>query len=319
MVDSKKQAETIDAPLVSVLVITYNSAAYVLETLESAKVQTYQNIELIITDDGSSDDTVEICRQWLDENNSRFVRTELITSSVNTGIPANCNRGNKACCGEWVKGIAGDDLLVPDAIENYVAAVSDNIYCLVGKMQCFCTNTNDEIVYKKIYPVESDLSFFYLSASRQHRKLLTDSFNFSPAVFMRKSVYNSCGEFNENFKYLDDLPYWLRITDQGIKFNYLPKITVLYRTQHESTVFVTGKFYNLKFMSCLFSFRKKIVYPQVPFWNLFFYESEVAEYLRYFVMTRIFRNKRNHITHLIYAMFSILSFRSWRNYLKGRH
>lgn len=319
MVDSKKQAETINAPLVSVVVITYNSAAYVLETLESAKIQTYRNIELIITDDSSKDDTVAICRKWIEKNESRFVRVELLTVPENTGIPANCNRGYKAAKGEWIKGIAGDDLLVPDAIENYVAAISDDIYCLVGKMQCFCMDANNEIVYRKIHPVESDLSFFNLSASRQHRKLLTDSFNFSPAVFMSKSVYDACGEFDEHFKYLEDLPYWLRVTDRGIKFDFMSKVTVLYRTQHESTVFVAGKFYNLKFMSCLFSFRKKIVYPQIPFWNLFFYESEVVEYFRYFVMARVLGNKRNHITHLIYAMFSILSFRSWRNYLKGRH
>ena len=55
-------------PLVSIIVITYNSAKFVLETLESAKAQTYQNIELIISDDGSTDNTVQICREWLKNN-----------------------------------------------------------------------------------------------------------------------------------------------------------------------------------------------------------------------------------------------------------
>jgi glycosyltransferase involved in cell wall biosynthesis len=98
-------------PLVSIVVITYNSSEYVLETLESAKAQTYQNIELIVSDDCSTDDTVETCRRWIAENKERFVRTELITIEKNSGIPANCNRGVRAARGEWVKGIAGDDLM----------------------------------------------------------------------------------------------------------------------------------------------------------------------------------------------------------------
>lgn len=52
-------------PLVSVIVITYNSAKYVLETLESIRVQSYQNIELIISDDCSKDNTIDICRNWI--------------------------------------------------------------------------------------------------------------------------------------------------------------------------------------------------------------------------------------------------------------
>ena len=103
-------------PLVSIIVITYNSSKYVLETLESAKAQTYQNIELIVSDDCSIDNTVEICREWIENNKERFVRTELITAEKNTGIPANCNRGVKAAQGEWVKLIAGDDILYNNCI-----------------------------------------------------------------------------------------------------------------------------------------------------------------------------------------------------------
>jgi len=113
-------------PLVSIIVITYNSSKYVLETLESAKAQTYQNIELIVSDDCSTDNTVEICQEWIAKNKERFVRTELITAEKNTGIPANCNRGVKSVQGEWVKLIAGDDALLPDCIEYYLFYIKKN-------------------------------------------------------------------------------------------------------------------------------------------------------------------------------------------------
>ena len=66
------------SPLVSVIVITYNSSKFVLETLESIYNQTYSNIELIISDDCSSDETINICQNWLYKNKNRFKNIELI-------------------------------------------------------------------------------------------------------------------------------------------------------------------------------------------------------------------------------------------------
>jgi glycosyltransferase involved in cell wall biosynthesis len=94
----------------------------VLETLESAKAQSHTNLELIVSDDHSTDNTVEICRRWIENNKERFVRAELIISEKNSGIPANCNRGVKAARGEWVKLIAGDDLVS----EHFVSKCFEN-------------------------------------------------------------------------------------------------------------------------------------------------------------------------------------------------
>jgi len=107
-------------PLVSIIVITYNSAKYVLETLESAKVQTYLNIEVIVSDDCSMDDTVSVCSKWLEDNKGRFARTQVLTNEENTGIAENCNRGIKAGKGNWIKLIAGDDLLLPNCLCDFI-------------------------------------------------------------------------------------------------------------------------------------------------------------------------------------------------------
>jgi glycosyltransferase involved in cell wall biosynthesis len=130
-------------PLVSIIVITYNSSRFVLETLESAKNQTYQNIELIVTDDNSSDDTVYVCRKWIDENKTRFVRAELITAISNTGIPANINRGLKRVNGTWIKCIAGDDLLAKDCLTgliNYILTQQEDIRILSSNIVSFSGN-----------------------------------------------------------------------------------------------------------------------------------------------------------------------------------
>ena len=110
--------------LVSIVVITYNSVRFVLETLESIKKQTYNNIELIISDDASTDRTVEVCKTWIDDNYRRFKRTKLITVHRNTGIPANFNRGVMAAKGAWIKTIAGDDVLYQNCILDNLCHIS---------------------------------------------------------------------------------------------------------------------------------------------------------------------------------------------------
>ena len=98
-------------PLVTIGVITYNSAGTIVETLESVKKQTYGNIELIISDDASKDNTVEICRDWLERNASRFSRVEMITTDVNTGTCGNCDRLLEKTTGLWLRILAADDIL----------------------------------------------------------------------------------------------------------------------------------------------------------------------------------------------------------------
>ena len=105
-------------PLVSIAVVTYNSGKTVLDTLESIAAQTYQNIELIISDDCSKDDTVAICRAWLDSHGSRFARTELLQAEVNRGVCVNANKGRFAATGEWQMGLAGDDILLPNCLSD---------------------------------------------------------------------------------------------------------------------------------------------------------------------------------------------------------
>lgn len=115
-------------PLVSITVITYNSASTVVETLNSVYCQTYRNLELIVSDDSSSDDTVNVCKKWIKKHENRFERVCIIESKMNTGISANINRADAACTGECVKGIAGDDKLVPGCVETFVDLVSVQKY-----------------------------------------------------------------------------------------------------------------------------------------------------------------------------------------------
>lgn len=155
-------------PLVSVHVFTYNSSKTVVETLGSIYNQTYPNLELIVSDDCSPDNTVEICREWIETHKDRFVRTKLLTFEKNTGVSANMNRGADACQGEWVKDIAGDDILLPDCVETYVDYVREHpdAVCVFANVEVFGDDEEDKRFMEEYYSIEEE--FFSWSIEEQY-------------------------------------------------------------------------------------------------------------------------------------------------------
>ncbi len=224
-----------EQPLVSVPVITYNSSRTVLETLESIKAQTYQNLELIVSDDCSTDNTVEICRKWIEQNKSRFVRTELLTVEKNAGVAGNNNRAAKACRGEWVKSIAGDDAFMPDCIQDcmdYVADHTDTIY-LFGKQKAFGAS---EERCKGIDAV-FDYTFFNLTKEQQLHRLVFDR-NCVPATtvfYNRERAKQLNIKEDERIPLLEDWPKWINLLRAGVKLHFIDKVLVKYRVGGIST------------------------------------------------------------------------------------
>jgi glycosyltransferase involved in cell wall biosynthesis len=223
-------------PLVSIIVVTYNSSKYVIETLESAKIQTYENIELIVSDDCSMDDTVEICRQWIEENKTRFIRTELITFEKNTGIAPNCNRGILAAKGQWLKFIAGDDLLFPKCIETFVDHIKKNpkdkfVFSKIKILDNPIFNTHTKEFWIKSYDLFSILD----TAKKQFRYLKING-NFVPASssFIYKNVFSEIGNYDEEIPFMEDFPLWIKATKMGFKLSLIDQVLVSYRANSDS-------------------------------------------------------------------------------------
>lgn len=131
-------------PSVSIVVVTYNSSRFVVETLESAYNQNYEGpIELIVSDDGSTDGTIDICRQWVRTHSDRFVKCQVIKTPINLGICGNYNFALEHVGGEWIKYIAGDDILMPECIDEFVdvSLQSDDKFFLSG-VCCFDPDGN---------------------------------------------------------------------------------------------------------------------------------------------------------------------------------
>lgn len=224
-----------EQPLVSVRVITYNSSKTVIETLDSIYNQTYQNIELIVSDDCSTDNTVDICRKWIEQNKDRFVRIELLTVERNTGVAGNCNRAGAACQGEWVKGIAGDDIMLPNCVQDcmeYVAEHPEVIY-LFGKMEGFGRPQEEVDEYMNRC---FDYSIFDLSAEEQYQRLVFKGNCVpAPAVFYNKKRVQELNITNdERIPMVEDYPKWMNVTKKGVRLHGLDKTIVRYRLSESS-------------------------------------------------------------------------------------
>ena len=230
--------------LVSIIVITFNSSSTVVETLDSIKEQTYSNIELIITDDGSSDTTIDICRKWLDLNGKYFYNYKFITVECNTGIPANCNRALNASNGEWIKFIAGDDTLKKECIEINMKYISANreIDLLQTDADIY-VDFFEEANFKSTIPTNFKEFFDLKEGKNQYDFLKNLRYALcTPAIFLKKSIIEKVGGFDERFRLMEDLPLWLNLTKSNIKFYYHPVSTVNYRS-HDKSVIKDGKKY----------------------------------------------------------------------------
>lgn len=256
--------------LVSVIIVAYNSSPFIIETLESVLKQTWKEIELIITDDCSTDDTVEVCLKWLKENRKKFTSAEILTSDKNTGVTANANRGLYAAKGEWIKFLGADDTLKPDCIKDNMTWISSNsdIRALFSQIEVYRDTFSFHNLLKTIpespYNLEGILTASRSAESQYKMLLLCDRIHFSPSVFLHRETLLSVGGFDEKFRMLEDYPMWLKLTKNGHKLNFMDKVTVNYR-QHSKAINNTGipTLINPNYFK-LEDFRKVYSYPFLP-------------------------------------------------------
>src|SRR5437870_2740022 len=104
-------------PLVTVLMAVYNSAEFIGAAIESILSQSYRNLELLIVDDGSTDESAKIANRYGDR------RIRVIRNERNIGLTASLNRGLRQAAGEFIARQDADDLSAPTRLEAEVAAL----------------------------------------------------------------------------------------------------------------------------------------------------------------------------------------------------
>ncbi len=192
--------------LVSVCIPTYNGEQYLKQTLDSVVNQTYKNIEIIITDDLSADDTEKIIKSYHDERIKYFVNTK------RSGLAGNWNESLKKSSGEFIKILCQDDLLMPDAIEKQVNALnSSDAACVIGNTTVI--NSKGETIFVRKYFKKSRIidGMKYAKKSLLGRNIYSEPGN----IMYRAECYEKYGTYDSELKYTPDWDFALRISVNG--------------------------------------------------------------------------------------------------------
>ena len=203
------------APPVSVLVTTFNHARYVVEALQSLRVQTSRDFEVIITDDASTDGCADVIADWLARTGfpAQFIR-----NPVNRGICANRNTALARARGRFVCSLSGDDAYAADRIAR-------QLDCFLSQPDHVCA------VYSDTLLVDGDGASTGRSALEMKfgdapppqgelfARLLPDNFLPAPAVMVRRSAIAEVGGYDESL-FFEDFDMWLRLS-RRFSFVYL--------------------------------------------------------------------------------------------------
>jgi len=256
--------------LVSIIVLTYNSENYILDVLESVYNQDYYKIELIISDDASSDNTIKICDNWIKEYKARFENTKLVISNCNTGIAKNCQRGLLNAKGEWIKFIAGDDALEKNCISINMEYIKKHKNIKV--IQSNSTYYRDyfaksSIIYKR--KISNEALMKNTNSIKYQRKILifSPSVN-APTIFINRQFLDKIGGFNEEIIYMEDWPLWIKINDYGEIIYGVDRCTVKYRV-HNKSISNSGSIVNSNYKELL-SFQKEYLWKELSFFDKIF-------------------------------------------------
>ncbi len=197
-----------ESGLVSVIVPTYNRADLIVESLDSVWQQSYRPIELIIVDDGSTDDTQVVVNAWIDAHTSDSDFNTRLYFQKNAGVCAARNHALKICNGEYIQFLDSDDFISIDRLTKVVA--------LFNKTACEYVETGFEGFYDN--RGDTDEIHYGHDTSAQVDLLLKGTLwpNTLRATY-RRSLIIRTGPWNESMVTLQDYEYVIRALVQPSK------------------------------------------------------------------------------------------------------
>jgi len=216
----EKYLTKMKSPLVSVIIPAYNVAAYLPATIGSVLAQTYPSVEIVVVDDGSTDDTADVLAPYAQERKIIFLR------QANAGVAAARNAALRVAKGEFVALLDADDLFMPKKIERQVAYLMAHPACDVSCCDIF-----------HFFDGEPEKLFRFggvdYSGDDVFPNLLRRSFINPLTVVMRRSAVDRIGFFNERYHGTEDYDFFLRLAYAGARFEHLAETLGKYRMRRD--------------------------------------------------------------------------------------
>ncbi len=200
-------------PLVSVIMPTYNRADYLPYAIKSVLGQTYQELELHIINDGSTDNTDEVVESFASDKRVRY------HCQINKGQSAARNVGIEKSRGEYICLLDSDNLWVDDKLEI--------------QLKYFIENPDADIIYGDGQSIDEhgrDIATQPIKRYSGHitASLLISNYISNNTAICKSRCFREMGSFDENLRYAEDYDLWLRFSTK-YKFKYTPRIYTKYR------------------------------------------------------------------------------------------
>jgi glycosyltransferase involved in cell wall biosynthesis len=213
---------------VSILIPCYNAEKWIAQAIQSALDQTYENKEVIVVDDGSTDGSLNIIKQ--------FEGKIIYESGLNKGGNVTRNRLLNLSSGEWVQYLDADDYLLPEKITNQVAELDQDTDILFSPVVLEFNEPNS--VYQEVLPIPQPHDPYILLA----RWFLPQT---GSPLWKKKSI-EEAGGWKEDQPVCQEHELYLRLLMGGKKFSYCPKAESVYRQWSETTLWKKNQSFTRK-------------------------------------------------------------------------
>lgn len=235
-------------PLVSVVIPCYNHESFVQDSIQSVIDQTYENIELIIIDDGSQDSSILRIQEMVEKCENRFTRFEF-RYRPNKGLSATLNEALDWCSGEYYSAIASDDIMIKTKTEFQVKFLSENhdVAAVFGAIKLI--DKNNKIKGERIHEThkyvfeEIFLNKHDLPASTQMAQL---------------NLIKSIGGYNPKYK-IEDWYMLLKMSSRNYSIVYINEFFCFYRF-HDSNFSKNMEVMGKEMKNIIFEYNKNILY-----------------------------------------------------------
>lgn len=209
-------------PLVSIAILTYNNYKYITECINSCFSQTYSDIELVISNDGSDDFNEPELREYLRLHKTPNINNIVINNNeTNIGTVKNVNKALKMSSGKYCLLIAGDDAIYSDdVVQKYVdfyEAQSEE--CLAVGKAVMMDEYLDKVLF--YYPEVSDEPFLYSSTTAQLLNEFCKRYFFSTSTLAPRAYWEKYGYYDEDYTLIEDVPFYVKALNRGTPVKYL--------------------------------------------------------------------------------------------------
>jgi glycosyltransferase involved in cell wall biosynthesis len=236
---------------VSIITVSYNSEETIEKTIKSVLNQIYENIEYIIIDGNSNDQTLNIIKTYEDKFNGSLKWV----SEDDNGIYHAMNKGIDMASGDFIGIINSDDWYQEDAVENII--------------NTYKQNKESEIIYGDGYDIYEydDLKYYLLSKQPRDLSCLLDGITLHhPSVFIKKNIYKKYGKYNLKYDLAADYELLLRMYLNDVKFKHTNEVIGNFRLGGASNnsfrlvkeYNMIKKQYNINKVSDYFSYLKTV-------------------------------------------------------------